>query len=100
MSGSNNHHPELSGEPAASVLELSPRPDRSAINTPKRASVPAFDHMESNAVKTTQATEGFAMHPNLDPTMPSPTSEGREAGNRKHVMSWMDYDAASPGPAR
>lgn len=85
----------MSGEPATSISELSPNAERSAINTPRRAAVPAFDDVDAAQV---QGTEPL-MRPNLYQSEPSAT-DGPRRSHAKHIMSWMDYDGAMPGPAR
>lgn len=94
MSGSYNHF-ELSGEAATSISELSPNGERSAINTPRRAVVPAFDDADGAQVQGTEAL----MRPNLCQSQPSGSS-GPVGSHAKHVMSRMDYEGAMPGPAR
>lgn len=88
MSGSYNHS-EMSGEPATSISELSPNAERSAINTPRRAAVPAFDDVDAAQV---QGTDLYQSEPSA--------TDGPRRSHAKHIMSWMDYDGAMPGPAR
>lgn len=98
-----NHKAELSGQGASSVSELSPTPKRSPINTPKRAAVPASDAGSVKAERSSTAggSATLAMQPSLDLLAGLPNNEGAEAGGRRqHVMSWMDYDGATPSPAR
>jgi len=94
LSGSTNNPSELSGEAAPSISELSPNAERSAINSPRRAL--GLDHVNAGQFQGT----GSLMGPNLKQPEPLPISDDSEAGHKKHMMSWMDYDGAKPGPAR
>ena len=97
---SANHKAELSGEGAASVSELSPTPERSPINAPRRAIVPAFNDLHGRAEGSPRA-DSPAMQPSLDSPMRSPHDENAQTGGgRQHIMSWMNYDGSTPGPAR
>lgn len=93
MSGVYNHS-EMSADPAPSISELSPNAERSVINTPRRAGVPAFDDADAAQV---QGTERL-MRPTLYQSERSATS--RRVASHEHIMSWMDYDGAMPGPVR
>ena len=102
MAGSSessaNNKLELSGEGAASISELSPNPEQLPINIPKRPAVPAFSgegHAPAAGEPTMQP-----MQPSLDLSPRSANSEHSGAGGGQHIMSWMDYDQANPGPAR
>jgi len=94
MSGSYDHT-ELCGEAAPSISELSPNAERSPINTPRRAVVPASDDV---GAAHSQGTEPL-MRPNLYQSE-GPANNGAVASHKKHVMSWTDYDEAMPGPVR
>ncbi|KAL6720808.1 hypothetical protein ACLMJK_002733 [Lecanora helva] len=91
---------ELSGEGAPSISELSPTPERSPINTSKRAAVPAYHGSGFGSERSPPADEA-AMQPSLDTSLRSPDEDSAEAeGRRQHIMSWMEYDGNNPGPAR
>lgn len=97
--GSTTNEAELSGEAAPSMSELSPIPERSSINTPKRAIVP---ESQEGGVRTEPAPPAWRreMQPSLRSSTRSSKDEGVEANGRTHVMSWIDYDANTPSPAR
>jgi len=95
----DNHKLELSGEAAPSISELSPSPERSPINIPQRAAVPALNHDGFGAERSSPA-EVAAMQPSLNPPTRSPDNAPVEAGGKAHVMSFMNYDDATPSPAR
>ena len=95
------HKTELSGEPAPSISELSPTPERSAINTAKRTAVPAFDHHGDGRAERSSPAEEPAMQPSLDLSTRLRKNGSPKAGDRRqHVMSWMDFDDTTPAPAR
>ena len=97
---SGNHKAELSGEEAPSFSELSPTPERSPINAPRRAAVPAFDDLRGRT-EGSPAADSPAMQPSLDSSMRSPHEESASMdGQSQHIMSWMNYDRVTPSPAR
>jgi hypothetical protein len=94
-------HGELPGEDIANIPELSPDPERNAINMPKRAS--ASNWAPTNA-GTAFAAEGSEMRPNLDlgaePNKNGIGSRDTQLSNRTHIMSFMDFDENTKTPAR
>lgn len=101
MAGSTAFHPELSGESTPGVPELSPDPERDAINTPKRVSVSSWTDTNTNAGTACPAEES-GMRPNLDLESDRSGIGSRDThgSNLRHVMSWMDYDGNMQGPVR
>ena len=87
---------ELHGEPAPNISELSSAPERSPINTPKRVSVPVSDTRNESS----PSAQRNDMQPSLRSLPHSPLNEGGNRNGRTHVMSWMDYDADIPSPAK
>lgn len=106
MAGSTAFQSELSGEPTTGISELSPDPERDAINTqkPKRTSVSSRTNLTSNAGTVDPAgvdsADEVVMRPNLDTNHGGGMGDqAKQGGNRTHVMSFMDYDSSSQGPA-
>lgn len=94
-----NMQPELSGEHAPSVSELSTRTERSPINIPRRNMVPASEsidvYIDPHTGERSSIEETMARS-NLDLSR----GPGGPPRNNRHVMSWMNYDGRLPGPAR
>ena len=93
---------ELSEQTSNSISELSPTPERSPINIPKRA-VPASMAESANAQDPSAAETPVTplMQPSLShSTRSAANREGADANDRSHVLSFMEYEGTNPGPAR
>ncbi|KAL9133215.1 MAG: hypothetical protein Q9175_005609 [Cornicularia normoerica] len=76
--------PELEVPAFHIPAELSPSPERSLINIPRRR----------------QTADGPVMHPNLSLTGVQAGGHGAKRMGNSHVMSWMSYYGDESGPVR
>lgn len=75
-------HAELEVPAFHIPAELSPNPERSSINTPRRR----------------LTADGPLMHPNLDSAGEESGGHGAIKAGNSHVLSWMNYDGDGSDP--
>lgn len=88
--------PELEVPAFHIPAELSPRSERSSINTSRKA--PSLLRVNSSGQGALRQTaDGLVMHPNMNSTGEEAGDSGAKKASGSHVMSWMTYDGDGDG---
>ncbi|KAL9609627.1 MAG: hypothetical protein Q9167_005628 [Letrouitia subvulpina] len=85
---------QLSGD-SAPIAELSPIPERSAINDPLRTSRSTYPSVISNSDFHLPRTHSEKDADTMQPNLISP--QDKDSGRRRHVLSWMEYETEDAG---